>query len=71
MLKYFFRLKVIFILENGSKFELKCKKFDMTKLTSSQGKRELTIEGADRLWSIDIDKVVAVSAKRVFSLNLT
>ena len=71
MLKYFFRLKVIFILENGSEFELKCTKFDMTKLTSSKGKRELTIEGADRLWSIDIDKVVAVSAKRIFSLNLT
>ena len=71
MLKYFFKNKVVFTLEGGSKFELKCDSFDMTKLSGTIGKRELTIKGADRVWSVDLDKVIAVSAKRVFCLNLT
>ena len=35
----------------------------MTKLTASKGNRELSIDGADRIWSIDIDEVVGVTAR--------
>ena len=57
------KLKVVFILSNGQKLTVKCKKFNMTKLTASKGNRELSIDGADRIWSVDIDKVVAVTAR--------
>ncbi len=57
------KLKVVFILSNGQTMIVKCKKFSITKLSSSKGKRELSIEGADRIWSIDLDEVVGVTAK--------
>ena len=58
------KLKVVFILSNGQKLTVKCKKFSITKLSSSKGKRELLIEGADRIWSVDLDEVVGVTARR-------
>lgn len=58
------KLKVVFILSNGQTLTLKCKKFEMTKLTGSKGGgRELTIEGADRYWSVDLTEVVGVTAR--------
>jgi len=57
------KLKVVFILSNGQKMTVKCKHFTMSKLSGSKNNRELKIEGADRVWSIDIDQVVGVTAK--------
>lgn len=57
------KLKVIFVLENGQKIVIKCKKFTMSKLSSTKGNRTLSIEDADRTWSIDLDQVVAVTAR--------
>lgn len=57
------KLKVVFILSNGQKLTVKCKKFEITKLSGSKGKRELSIVGADRIWSIDLNEVVGVTAK--------
>jgi hypothetical protein len=57
------KLKVVFILSNGQTMIVKCKKFNLTKLSGSKGKRELSIEGADRIWSVDLDEVVGVTAK--------
>ena len=57
------KLKVVFILSNGQKLTVKCKKFSTTKLSGSKGKRELSIDGADRIWSVDLDEVVGVTAK--------
>ncbi|MEO7048905.1 MAG: hypothetical protein ABI091_26620 [Ferruginibacter sp.] len=59
------KIKVVFILSNGQKMVVKCKKFSITKLTGTIGKRELSIENTDRLWSIDLDLVVGVTAKWV------
>lgn len=57
------KLKVVFILSNGQKMTVKCKKFEMTKLTGSKGRREVIIEKPDRVWSIDIEEIVGVTAK--------
>ena len=57
------KLKVVFILSNGQKLTVKCKNFEITKLSSSKGKRELSIENADRNWSVDLDEVVGVTAR--------
>ena len=57
------KIKVVFILSNGQTLTVKCKNFKMTKLTGSKGKRELNIEKADRVWSVDLDEVVGVTAK--------
>ena len=57
------KLKVVFILSNGQTLTVKCKKFEMSKLSGSKGNRELTIEKADRIWSVDLDEVVGVTAK--------
>ena len=57
------KLKVVFILSNGQTLTVKCKKFKMSKLSGSKGNRELTIEKADRIWSVDLDEVVGVTAK--------
>jgi hypothetical protein len=58
------KLKVVFILSNGQTMVVKCKKFSITKLSGSKGKREVSIEGADRFWSVDLEEVVGVTAKR-------
>jgi len=57
------KLKVVFFLSSGQKLVLKCKKFEMTKLSGSKGRRTVTIEKADRVWSLDLDEVVGVTAK--------
>jgi hypothetical protein len=57
------KLKVVFILSNGQTLTVKCKEFEMSKLTGSKGKRELTMENADRFWSVDLAEVVGVTAK--------
>lgn len=57
------KLKVVFILSNGQTMTVKCKNFTITRLTHSKGKRELTIEKADRIWYIDLDEIVGVTAK--------
>lgn len=58
------KLKVVFYLSNGQTVVIKCKDFEMTKLSGTKGKRELTIEKADRYISIDLNEVVAFTAKR-------
>lgn len=58
------RLKVVFILKNGQKFIVKCKSFSMSKLSQNKDNRTLRIDKADRIWSVDLDEIVAVSAKR-------
>lgn len=58
------KTKVTFILKNGQRFIVKCKSFKMTKLSGSVGDRSVTIEKADRLWSVDLSEIVAVSAKK-------
>ena len=57
------KLKLVFFLSSGQKVIIKCKKFNITKLSNSKGNRELTIVDADRDWSIDLNEVVAVTAK--------
>jgi hypothetical protein len=57
------KCKVVFILSNGQTLTVKCKKFEISKLTGSKGKRELTIEKADRVWTVDLDEVVGVTAR--------
>ena len=57
------KLKVVFILSNGQTLTVKCKEFEMSKLTGSKGKRKLNIENADRCWTIDLDEVVGVTAR--------
>ena len=57
------KLKVVFILSNGQTLTVKCKKFEITKLSGPKGRRELTIEKADRVWSVDLDEVVGVTAR--------
>lgn len=59
------KFKVMFMLSNGQKLVLKCKKFNITKLTATKGKRELSIEKPDKIYSIDLDEIVAVTAKWV------
>jgi hypothetical protein len=58
------KLKVIFFMSSGQNVIIKCESFEITKLSSSKGNRELTIEGADRKWSIDVEEIVAVTSKR-------
>ena len=57
------KLKVVFILSNGQTMTVKCKKFSITRLSNSKGRRELQIDSPDRIWSIDLDEVVGVTAK--------
>jgi len=57
------KLKVKFVMSTGNVVVVKCKKINMTKLSGSKGSRECEITAADRLWSIDLDHVVAVTAK--------
>ena len=59
-----FKLKIF--LSSGQTVIIKCKSFEIDKLTQSKGqKRELEITGQDRYWSIDLNEVVAFTAKRV------
>jgi|688.fasta_scaffold00011_106 hypothetical protein len=57
------KLKVVFILSNGQTLTIKCKKFSMTKLSGTKGEREISVEGADRIWSVDLDEVVGITAR--------
>lgn len=58
------KIKATFILKNGQKVIIKCKGFEITKLSNKEN-RSLSIDKADRIWSIDIDEIVAVTAKKV------
>ena len=51
--------KVTFYLEGGHKLVIKCDSFEMSKLTSSKGQRELSMTTTGIAWSIDIDTVLA------------
>jgi len=57
------KIKVTFFMSGGNKVVIKCEKFNMTKLTSTKGSRKLDIIGATTTWAIDIDEVIAVTAK--------
>ena len=59
------KLKLRIFLSSSQIVIIKCKSFEVDKLTNSKGKRELTITGADRAWSVDINEIVAITAKRV------
>lgn len=59
------KIKVTFVFSGGGTASIKCKKWTVTKLTGSKGHRELTLTGADRNWSLDINDVVAITDKWV------
>ena len=59
------RFKLRIFLSSGQTVVIKCKSFEIDRLSGSKGKRELTIKGQDRFWTIDLDEIVAFTAKRV------
>lgn len=59
------KIKVTFYLSSGQKMVVKCKKFDMTKLSGTKGNRKIDIKGADMAWTIDVDEIVGTTAKWV------
>lgn len=59
------KAKLSFYLSSGQIFVIKCKGYELTKLSGSKGHRELNINGSDRKWSIDLDQVIAFSQKWV------
>ncbi|MFA5432718.1 MAG: hypothetical protein WC319_07595 [Candidatus Paceibacterota bacterium] len=58
-----FKLKLRILMDNGQTVIIKCKSFEATKLTGTVGSRSLDIKKPDRVWTIDISKVCAITAK--------
>ena len=59
------KLKLRIFLSSGQTVIIKCKSFEIDKLTGSKGKRELRIKSADREWTVDLNEIIAFTAKRV------
>ena len=58
------KLKLRIFLSSGQTVIIKCKSFEIDKLTGSKGKRELSIKSADREWTVDLNEIIAITAKR-------
>jgi hypothetical protein len=59
------RIKLKIFLSSGQIITIKCKEFKASKLTNTKGNRELEIIESNVLWAIDLDEVVAYTAKKV------
>ena len=55
--------KLKFYLSSGQIVEIKCQKFTIDKLTGTKGNRQLKIEKPNKVWTIDIDEVHAVTSE--------
>tara|TARA_R110000822_G_scaffold151815_1_gene290970 strand:+ start:458 stop:643 length:186 start_codon:yes stop_codon:yes gene_type:complete len=54
------KIKVTFYLKSGNVFSLKFKKFEISKLSGSQGKRKMTYEEPEKVFTIDINEIECV-----------
>jgi len=59
------KLKLRIFLSSGQTVIIKCKSYEIDRLSVSKGNRELAIKGNDREWTIDLNEIVAFTAKRV------
>jgi len=58
MLKLFKRkVKVTFYMKSGNMFEIKFKEFEISKLSSSVGNREMTYKGQNKAFTVDINEI--------------
>jgi hypothetical protein len=62
----FKRFKVKFYLKSGSIFTMRFKEFEISRLTSTLGKRKMTFGGESRGFTIDVDELEAVVIKKRF-----
>jgi hypothetical protein len=62
----FKRFKVKFYLKSGSIITMRFKKFEITKLSGTLGKRKMTSEGKPGEFTIDVDELEAVVIKKRF-----
>jgi len=60
------KLRLSIFLESGQVVIINCRSFETTKMSNSKGNRELSINGAKEKWTIDVDKIVAITAKQVW-----
>lgn len=58
------KVKVTITLSSGATVVIKCKEFDITKLTGTKGNREMNVVEADQVFTVDINEIVAVTTKR-------
>lgn len=64
MRKYFFNYKVTFYFEGGGSMTVKCDEFTYTRLSGSNT-RKIELTRPDRSWSVDVDKIVGITAKKL------
>ena len=62
----FKRFKVKFYLKSGSIVTMRFKKFEITKLSGTLGKREMDFDGSSETFTIDVDELEAVVIKKRF-----
>ena len=51
------RIKVTFYMKSGNVISLKFKEFTISKLSGSENNREMTYDGCNKKFSIDIDEI--------------
>jgi hypothetical protein len=54
------KIKVTFYMKSGNVFLLKFKEFEISKLSSSKGNREMTYKGNEKTFTVDIDQIECV-----------
>lgn len=59
------KTKVIFYMKSGNVFSVKFKEFEITKLSSSNGQRQMSYKEASNKFTVDIDEIEAVIIKKV------
>lgn len=58
-----FKLRLDIYLASGQTLTMYCRSYESTKLSGSKGNREISIKGCKHSWTIDVDQIVAITAK--------
>jgi hypothetical protein len=59
------KYKLTFHLKGGTKLNIFCDDFDISKLSGQKG-RTISIDNSDRVWSIDVDQIEGWTAVRIW-----
>lgn len=54
------KITVTFYMKSGNVFSLKFKEFEISKLSGSQGNREMTYKGNEKAFTLDVNEIEAV-----------
>lgn len=54
------KITATFYMKSGNVFSLKFKEFEISNLSGSQGNREMTYKGNEKVFTLDVDEIEAV-----------